>query len=153
MGCAVVRVLITGATGYLGSVLVPLLSAAGYETVSPTGDVRYPDLLSLRGADAVVCLAAAPNRPASAQGPLAPGALADPAWQVNRDAAVGLAKAARRAGVPLFLFASSCSVFGAAGATDGLLDEDAPRAPITAYAAAKAAAEDELCALAGPGFA
>src|SRR5207302_6659473 len=62
------------------------------------------------------------------------------------------AKLAKRAGVRRFLFASSCSNYGA-GAGDDVLDETAPLAPVTPYGAAKVKAELELAPLADASFA
>ena len=50
-----------------------------------------------------------------------------------------------------FVFASSCSMYGASG-TDDALDEDAPLRPLTPYAESKVRAEEGLFALAGPDF-
>jgi nucleoside-diphosphate-sugar epimerase len=59
---------------------------------------------------------------------------------------------AKKAGVRRFLFASSCSNYGA-GAGDAVLDETAPLAPVTPYGAAKVKAEIELAELADKSFA
>jgi nucleoside-diphosphate-sugar epimerase len=52
--------------------------------------------------------------------------------------------------VQRFLFASSCSLYGAAG--DGLLDEGAAFNPVTPYGESKILFEQELARLAGPNF-
>ena len=71
---------------------------------------------------------------------------------INRDGTLRLARAARDAGVRRFVFASSCSMYGASG-TDEALDESAPLRPLTAYAESKVRSEEGLFALAGPDFA
>jgi nucleoside-diphosphate-sugar epimerase len=71
---------------------------------------------------------------------------------VNRDGTLRLAAAAREAGVRRFVFASSCSMYGASG-TDDALDEEAPLRPLTAYAESKVRAEEGIFALAGSDFA
>lgn len=157
------RVLVTGHLGYLGAVMVPMLQAQGYEVsgldvgyfadcvlgpqpVDPPAlaldlrDVRPEDL---HGYDAVLHLAALSNDPLGA---LVPGVTHD----INHHASVRLARAAKEAGVARFLYASTCSVYGAAG--DGLVDEDAPLHPLTPYAVSKVRVEDDLVALADADF-
>ena len=70
------------------------------------------DRRDVAGYDAVVCLAALSNDPL---GDLNPGAT----YSVNLDGTVHLARAAKAAGVGRFLFASSCSLYGAAGSSRG----------------------------------
>ena len=60
--------------------------------------------------------------------------------------------AAKEAGVGRFVFASSCSMYGAPPG-DELLDEDAPLRPLTAYAESKVRAEEALFELADDDFA
>ena len=66
----------------------------------------------LAGYDAVVCLAALSNDPLGALNPAA-------TFSVNLDGTLRLAQAAKDAGVERFLFASSCSLYGAAGSAGG----------------------------------
>jgi nucleoside-diphosphate-sugar epimerase len=159
------KVLVTGHEGYIGSVLAPHLADAGHEVVGlDTGlyrgcdfggeprplpslaiDVRDVEPEDLEGFDAVVHYAALSNDPL---GDLDPGLTED----VNRDGTLRLAAAARDAGVRRFVFASSCSMYGASG-TDDALDENAPLRPLTAYAESKVRSEEGLFELAGPDFA
>jgi len=76
-----------------------------------------------------------------------------PEWtdEINHRASVRLGLLAREAGVERFLYASSCNMYGAAGADD-LLNEEAPLRPLTAYATAKVRAEDGLSRLADHSF-
>jgi nucleoside-diphosphate-sugar epimerase len=161
-----VRVLVTGHQGYLGSVLLPRLAEAGHEVVGldvgffadctlgpvpaevPTlridlRDVTAADLVDVR-ADAVVHLAALCNDPL---GNLNPGLTYD----INHLATVRLATAAKEAGATRFLFASSCSLYGA-GDTADPLDESAEFAPVTPYGESKILAEHDLASLADDDF-
>jgi len=159
------RILVTGHLGYIGAVLAPLLAAGRHEVegfdadlyrgcdfghapdgvAGRIGDVRDLRPADLSGFDAVVHLAALSNDPL---GSLDPALTLD----VNAEGTLRLARAAREAGVRRFVFASSCSMYGASG-TDDALDESAPLHPLTAYAESKVRAEEGLFALAGPEFA
>ena len=86
-------------------------------------DVRDVETADLRGYDAVVHLAALSNDPI---GELSP----DLTRSINLDASVRLAQAAKEAGVGRFVFASSCSMYGASD-TEDLVDEEAPLKPLT----------------------
>ena len=158
------KVLVAGDRGYIGAVLVPLLRGAGhlvhgldlglYEgcDLGPppaqipgdaAADIRDARPAALAGFDAVICLAALSNDPL---GHLSPAAT----YSINLDGTLALARAARQAGVPRFLFASSCSLYGAAGSAG--VAEDAELTPVTPYGETKAVAERELSALAGDSF-
>lgn len=157
------RVLVTGHNGYIGCILVPLLQRAGhdvvgldnylYETctygddvVDPPAlrkDVRDVEVEDLQGFEAVIHLAAISNDPV---GDLAP----DTTYEINHRAASRLAALSKDAGVPRFLFSSSCSLYGAAG--DDYLDESAAFNPVTPYGESKILAEDDMRALADDDF-
>lgn len=158
------RVLLTGHQGYLGTVMAPVLAAAGHEVVGldaglfadcvlgpppadPPGhrvDLRDVTAEHLAGVDAVIHLAALSNDPL---GSLAP----ELTYDINHHASVHLARLAHDAGVRRFLYASTCSVYGAAGGGD-LVGEDAPLRPVTPYAESKVRVEDDLHALADDDF-
>jgi nucleoside-diphosphate-sugar epimerase len=107
------------------------------------GDIRsFPEQL-LEGADAVVDLAAISNDPMGRQ-------FEEITMEVNFRAAVRLAELSKRQGVKHFVFASSCSVYGAGG--DRPRTEEDPVDPLTAYARSKVAAEQALQPLADDGF-
>jgi nucleoside-diphosphate-sugar epimerase len=97
----------------------------------------------LAGYDAVVCLAALSNDPL---GDLNPAAT----YSVNLDGTLQLARAAKQAGVPRFLFASSCSLYGAAGSA--AVTEDADLFPVTPYGESKVDGERGLSELADDDF-
>lgn len=157
------RVLVTGHQGYLGTVMVPALQAAGHSVAgldtglfadcvlgpAPDGieqlsvDLRDVTSQQLAGFDAVVHLAALSNDPLGALEP-------EITFDINHTASVRLARLAKDAGVNRFLYASTCSVYGAAG--DGLVDEQTPLRPLTPYAISKVRVEDEVAAMAGDGF-
>lgn len=158
------RVLLTGHQGYLGTVMAPVLTAAGHEVVGldaglfadcvlgptpadPAGhrvDLRDVTADHVAGVDAVIHLAALSNDPL---GSLAP----ELTYDINHHASVHLARLARDAGVRRFLYASTCSVYGAAGG-DELVSEDAPLRPVTPYAESKVRVEDDLHALSDGDF-
>ncbi|MGO8726800.1 MAG: NAD-dependent epimerase/dehydratase family protein [Streptosporangiaceae bacterium] len=158
------RVLVAGDRGYIGAVMVPFLRASGHEVsgldlglyegcdlgpgpedigMRPAFDIRDAAGDQLAGYDAVVCLAALSNDPL---GDLNPAAT----YSVNLEGTLQLARAARRAGVERFVFASSCSLYGAAGSAG--VAEDAELFPVTPYGKAKVLAEHELSQLAGDSF-
>jgi nucleoside-diphosphate-sugar epimerase len=158
------KVLVTGHHGYIGSVTTPVLEAAGHEVVGLDTffywgcdfgregtlvpemrvDVRDVDERHLEGFDAVVHLAALSNDPL--------GDLRS-AWtyDINLEGTLSLARAAKAAGVGRFVFASSCSMYGASS-TGELLDETAPLRPLTPYAESKVRAEEGLHGLADEDF-
>jgi len=157
------RVLLTGHKGYIGSILAPLLTQAGYAVtgmdtgyfasctlvpdpvVIPTinKDIRQlvPD--ELRGYDAVIHLAALSNDPI--------GNL-DEGWtrEINYEGSVRLAEYAKNAGVKRFLFSSSCIMYGMSEAQ--VVNEESPLDPRTEYARSKVFAERGISALAADGF-
>jgi len=128
-GVQLVKVLVAGDAGYIGAVLTPFLRAAGHDVdgldlglyegcdlgpmpagvgVSPPCDIRDASAAQLLGYDAVICLAALSNDPLGHLNP-------DVTYSVNLDGTLRLAEAAKKAGIERFLFASSCSLYGAAG--------------------------------------
>jgi nucleoside-diphosphate-sugar epimerase len=103
---------------------------------------RFPESV-LDGVDAVVHLAAISNDPIGNR-------FEEVTLDINHGASVALARASRSAGVKSFIFASSCSMYGAA--EDGPRTEDAPLNPLTAYARSKVLTERDLKPLGAPDF-
>lgn len=159
------KVLVTGHRGYIGAVMVPILLEAGHDVhgydsrlyrrcaYAPGGamtdvpsavkDVRDITARDLEGFDAVIHLAALSNDPLSNLDP-------EVTYDINHHGSVRVARAAKEAGVGRFLFASSCSNYGLSGA--GLVGEDAPLNPVSAYGRSKVMAEEDISALADEHF-
>lgn len=161
----VVRVLMTGADGYIGVRMADHLMRAGFDVVGLdtgfhrdgwlydsedlrppmiTKDVRDVTVDELAGYDAVVHLAEISNDPV--------GDLDERiTYLINHEGTVQLARLARQAGVERFVHMSSCSVYGVSG--DRPSREGDPTEPLTAYARCKVMVEDEVGALADDSFA
>jgi nucleoside-diphosphate-sugar epimerase len=161
-------VYVTGGAGYVGSVLVPRLLAAGHrvkvldlfvfgEEVLDSvkghprlelikGDLRDRALLerTLPGCDAVIHLACISNDPSFELDP-------DLGRSINYDAFFGLVDAAKAAGVRRFVYASSSSVYGIKEEPN--VTEDLPLEPLTDYSKYKALCEEVLLSKRQKGFA
>jgi len=153
---------VAGDRGYIGAILVPVLQAAGHHVdgldlglyegcdlgaapagVSPPRDIRDVTHGELAGHDAVICLAALSNDPLGHLNPAA-------THSVNLEGTMRLAEAAKKAGAERFLFASSCSLYGASGSAG--VAEDGDLCPVTPYGETKVLAERALSLLAGDNF-
>lgn len=144
------KILVTGACGYKGSVLVPKLLAAGHQVVAfdlmwfgnflkehpglsvVQGDVRNIDEIDLSGIDAIIHLASVANDPC---GDLDPKLT----WEIGALATMQLADKAKRLGTPRFIYASSGSVYGVKD--EEQVTEDLELKPISEYNKTKMVAE------------
>lgn len=158
------RVLVTGHDGYIGTVLVPLFQSAGHEVVGLDSflfeecvfgeevdgtrtirkDIRDVEVSDLERFDAIVHLAGISNDPLGDLNP-------ECTYEINHLASVRLAELAKAAGVKRFLFSSSCSIYGAGG-MDDILTEEAPFRPVTPYGESKVLVERDLAAMADETF-
>lgn len=147
------NILVTGACGYKGTVLVPKLLQRGYDVVAldsmwfgnflPAhrhltvieGDVRNVDAIDLNGVDAIIHLSSVANDPC---GDLDPKLT----WEISALATMQLADKARRCGVGRFIYASSGSVYGVK--EEAQVTEDLELKPISEYNKTKMVAERVL---------
>ena len=158
------RVLLTGADGYIGLRMGHVLLERGHDVVGldsgfhrvgwlynsderrppmVTQDIRCISEEELADFDAVVHLAEISNDPV--------GELNENVtYDVNHRGTLGLAERAKSAGVRRFVHMSSCSVYGASG--NHASREGDPTEPLTAYATCKLLVERDVGALAGRGF-
>ena len=159
------KVLVTGDLGYVGSVLIPMLVARGYEvvgldigyfadcTIGPTRDINHRILKDIRsvsaddvqGIDAIIHLAGLSNDPA---GELQP----ELTEQINLDATVKLGQLAKLAGVKRFIYASSQSMYGISSSSEELDEDLSEKLPLTTYARTKWEAEIALKKLQSDSF-
>ena len=157
------KVLMTGHKGYIGSVMAPVFRSAGHAVAGLDNDLfegcafggRPPELpgrrvdlrdvqrAHLEGFDAVVHLAALSNDPLGNFNPKL-------TFDINHHASVRLAKLAKEAGVPRFLYSSSCSLYGVAG--DEPVTEEAAFNPVTPYGESKVRVERDLVRFADDDF-
>ena len=153
------RLLVTGATGFLGRAIVQAGQLKGHRMVAVSrsgtdvpgaaecqacGDLATgTEAVDLSGVDTVINCAALvhqPNAPAAAYTPL------------NVDLPIALAKAAREAGARRFIQISSVAAIASRTPAGAILDDSATPSPATPYGASKLAADTALQELAGQGF-
>jgi len=159
------KVLITGSDGYIGAILGPTLLEHGYDVagidcgfyrdgtlfndqrphpLTLSKDIRRMTSKDVEGFDAIVHLAELSNDPLGEHNP-------EITYDINHRGSVALAKAAKAAGVRRFVYASSCSVYGAA-ADGSARDERSETNALTAYAKCKLLVERDISQLADTHF-
>ncbi len=157
------KVLVTGDTGYIGTIMVPILLESGFDVVGMDSDlfaecefepskaraphihkdIRDVTVRDLEGFDAVFHLAALSNDPLGNLNPAL-------TYEINHLGSLHLAKMAKQAGVARFVFSSSCSTYGAAGADP--VTEQATFNPVTPYGESKVLVERDVAPLADAHF-
>lgn len=156
-------VLVTGAGGYIGTVLVPMLLEQGYRVKALDRFFFGRDLLAphenlevvvedsrrltpshFEGVDAVIDLVALSNDPS---GEL----FQDATYAINRDSRIRCAELAKAAGAKRYILPSSCSIYGFQD-PGVIVDETAPTNPLTTYAKANEMAEQGVLPLADDDF-
>ena len=157
------KILVTGSEGYIGQHLVELLISSGhkvfgcdpswYEEAFVADKVQGYELFKcdfselsvddLSGFDAVCHLAAISNDP---MGDLDP----DVTLSINQYKTISFAERCASSGVGMFLFSSSCSVYGEA--VSDLVDEQSALNPVSLYAETKVEVENALLELGKSGF-
>jgi GDP-4-dehydro-6-deoxy-D-mannose reductase len=146
------RILVTGAAGFVGRNLLPMLAKAFPQAdVAPSGfDVTNAEAVRITieqmRPDAVIHLAAIAAVGLARRDP-------DVAWQVNLHGTLNLARAVL-AVVPdcALVFASTADAYGSSFQSGHPLDETAALAPLNTYSATKAAADLTLGAMASEGL-
>ena len=156
------KVTVTGAGGYIGSVLVPMLLEAGHEvtaldrfffgeTLAPhpaltvrRRDSRFLTVADLEGAEAVIDLVAISNDPSGEE-------FRNETLAINWRARASTAALAKEAGVRRYVLPSSCSLYGFQD-KEVVVDESWPTNPLTTYAVANEKAEHDVLPLAGDDF-
>lgn len=156
-------VMVTGAGGYIGTTLVPMLLDQGYDVraldrfffgkellaAHPRLTLEREDTRRLmsrhfEGVDHVIDLAAVSNDPS---GEL----FQDATWQINHVGRERCARLAKDAGVKRYILPSSCSIYGFQGEGQ-IADEATPTNPLTTYARANERAEHGALPLADESF-
>jgi nucleoside-diphosphate-sugar epimerase len=157
------RVLVTGHLGYIGTVLTPMLLEEGYEVVGMDSglfcactfgdkpvdvpnvqkDIRDAVIEDFEGIDAVLHLAALSNDPLGSMD-------RELTLDINYRGSVHVARLAKQAGVKRFVFSSSCSNYGAGG--EGMKTETSEFNPIKPYGESKVYAERDIAAMVDDNF-
>ena len=147
------KVLVTGACGYKGTVLVPKLLRAGHTVIAldimwfgnhllphpkltvVEGDIRNINSVPLKGVDVIIHLSSVANDPCSDLDPKL-------TWEISCLATMQLADRATRVGIPHFIYASSGSVYGLKD--EPQVTEDLDLVPLSEYNKTKMVGERVL---------
>jgi nucleoside-diphosphate-sugar epimerase len=149
----VMKILVTGACGYKGHVLIPKLLARGYKVVAfdlqwfgnflkphpnldvVLGDIREIDAVPLNGVDCIIHLSSIANDPCGDLNPKL-------TWEVSALATMQLADKAKRMRIKRFIYASSGSVYGVK--EEAQVTEELELKPISEYNKTKMVGERVL---------
>jgi nucleoside-diphosphate-sugar epimerase len=159
------KILVTGADGYIGVLLCPMLAERGHDVVGVDAgfyrdgwlyenggrdiqtciykDIRHITEEDLKGFDSVVHLAELSNDPL---GQLRP----EITYKINYLGSVELARRCKKAGIKRFVYTSSCSVYGIGSGE--YKTEESETNPQTEYAKCKLLVEQDLSEMADDGF-
>ena len=147
------KILVTGACGYKGHVLVPKLLEKGHEVIAfdlqwfgnylephrdllvVKGDVRHVESIPLNGVDCIIHLSSIANDPCGDLNPKL-------TWEVSALATMQLADRAKRMSIKRFVYASSGSVYGIKD--ENQVTEDLELKPISEYNKTKMVGERVL---------
>jgi len=160
----IVKVLVTGGGGYIGSIMIPMLLEEGFEvkcldrfffgeeTLNGVRNVKGLELVKddirwfepdiLRGVDAVFDMAALSNDPSGELDP-------EKTLEINYKGRARVASLAKKHGVERYVLASSCSIYGF---QEDIINEESPINPLTTYAKANRLAEKDSLALSDDKF-
>ena len=159
------KILVTGTDGYIGILLASILQKRGHSVTGlDTGyyrsgllygevekshpmirkDIRHITEQDLIGYDAIVHLAELSNDPLGQLNPKV-------TFEINHLGSVDLARKSKRVGVPRFIYASSCSVYGV-DINGDIKTEISETHPQTAYAQCKVLVERDVLEMADKGF-
>ena len=157
------KILVTGAGGYIGTTLVPMLLEKGHEVVALDRFFFGEELLQkheklnlvyedsrkisediFNGIDAVIDLVAISNDPS--------GELYQKqTYQINHESRAKTAKLAKKMGVSRYILPSSASIYGFQE-KDFIADESSKTNPLTTYAKANEMAENDILPLSDDNF-
>jgi len=159
------KILITGTDGYIGVLLASIIQERGHSVTGlDTGyyrsgllygevdkshaqirkDIRHITERDLIGYDAIVHLAELSNDPLGELNPKV-------TFEINHIGSVDLARKSMRVGVPRFIYASTCSVYGIDRNGD-IKTEESETQPQTAYAQCKVLVERDVLEMADKDF-